>query len=165
MEIKVAPESFLCKVADYLMLPVMYLLQGTLREVPQRTHFWNNTKYPNSSLRHLQAEMLISVPGDEQARKRWLGPVPLFHMPFFGGWKNFVVIAPKVNQDIWYIGWVVGDTLGISNISLSDGVRLLQGPSPAQFFGLNEHSEQIQLEILGMGKLGTNHKFSNIPLL
>jgi hypothetical protein len=159
------PESWLEKIGDALMLPLMYLLQMNIREVPQRTHFWNNTKYPNDAVRHLDADAIISIPGDAIASRRWFGPLPIFHMPIIGGWKKFVVLEPTVPQDQWYIGWIAGDTLGVSHITLRAEVRVLQGPGAAQFFGQNEHGEQIQLRQVGVGEVGRAGEFSHVPLL
>ena len=159
------PESLLQKIADALMLPLMYILQFNLREVPQRTHVWNNTKHANDSVRHLDPAAIISIEGDTDAVRRWLGPLPIFHMPIIGGWKQFIVLEPTVPQDEWYVGWLAGDTLGVSHIALRDKVRLLQGQGTAQFFGVNEHGEQISLRLVGRGQVGKACEFSRIPLL
>lgn len=143
----------------------MYFLQGNLFEIPQRTHFWNNTKFPNEAIRHLDVSMLVSVEGDRAAVQRWLGIVPVFHMPIFGGWKKYAVIKPVVPQDIWFVGWVVGDALGLSHIPLQHQVRLLQGNGSAQFFAVNEHGEQIQLQLVGYGEVGKRGDFNKVPLL
>ncbi|KKQ46125.1 MAG: hypothetical protein US63_C0006G0002 [Candidatus Moranbacteria bacterium GW2011_GWC2_37_8] len=36
--------GWLAKLADILMVPLMYLISGTLKEVPQRGHRWNNVR-------------------------------------------------------------------------------------------------------------------------
>ena len=87
-------QGLLSKSADYCMIPVMYILQGNFRETPQRTHFWNNTKLTVSDIEILASELFVTVAGEPHAGRRWFGPVPIFHMPIFGGWKKCIVIAP-----------------------------------------------------------------------
>lgn len=165
LNIKHPLQSLLSKIGDYLMLPVMYLLQGNVREVPQQTHFWNNKKYHAKNLTFLSSEMIVTVKNDEDATQRYLGIIPIFHMPIIGGWKKFVVLAPRTQQDIWYIGWVAGDVIGISQIKLDDKVRVLRGPSIVQFFGINEHGQQIAIDLISEGKIGDAGKYSQVPLL
>jgi len=159
------PQSLLSKIGDYLMLPLMYLLQGNVREVPQQTHFWNNKKYHAKDLTFLSSVMMVTVKNDEETTRRYLGILPIFHMPIIGGWKKFVVLAPKVQQDVWYVGWVAGDIIGISKIKLDDKVRVLRGPSIVQFFGINEHGQQIAIDLVGGGKIGGAGEHSRVPLL
>lgn len=159
-------QSRLSRLSDVLMIPVMYLLQGTVRESPQVTHYWNNVKFPATTFRHLDSEAMVSVSADVKAVPRWLLLLPIFHMPILGGWKRFVVIEPVVPQDCWYVGWVPGDTAGVSQIKLTGGpVRLLQGGSHVFFFGINEHGEQIQIRQIGEGVVGKAGVFSKVPLL
>ncbi len=164
---KIKPQGFLSQCADLAMLPLMYLLQGTLREVPQRTHRWNNVKFPVQDLAHLQSDLLVTVPGDVQAVRRWWGPLPIFHIPMFGGWSKFAVIEPKTPvSDVWYIGWIAGDTVaGVSQIPLLSQVRLLVGPGPAQFFGLTANGDQISVHVVGHGRIRQSGKFAKVPLL
>ncbi len=165
MKIPVTAETGLQKLGDMMMLPLMYFLQLNLFETPQRTHFWNNTKFPIESLHWLDGDRLVSVPADETAVRRWLGYIPIFHMPIFGGWKRYVVIAPVIPCDEWFVGWIAGDTAGISNITLHTSVRLLQGSGPAQFFGADSEGQQIALRIVGYGQVGVRSEFSALPLL
>lgn len=158
-------QSVFSKIGDLIMLPLMYLLQGTIREVPQQSHRWNNVKYKATELNFLQGEMMVTEEQETTATTRWLGPLPLFHMPIIGGWKHYVVLEPVVKQDVWFIGWVVGDAAGISQIQLYDKVRMLRGPTTVQFFGVNEHGEQIHLHKVGEGKVGNSAEFSKTPLL
>jgi len=59
-------------IADYLMLPVMYLLQGNFTESPQRTHRWNNSHLKIDDLSSLDADMVESVPADSQSSTWWV---------------------------------------------------------------------------------------------
>ena len=165
MPITIRKQGIVSKCGDVLMLPIMYLLQFPSFERPQRTHIWNNSKYSVADIGHLDPEFFVSVAGDTEATKRWLGPLPIFHMPIFGGWRRYVVLRPKTMQDQWFIGWIPGDVIGISDIVLSDSVRLLRGPQTVYFFGLNEHGEQIELELIGEGELRKPNQFASAPLL
>ena len=165
LKIQHREQSLLSKIGDWLMLPLMYLLQGTLREIPQRTHRWNNTKHKAADMTFLRGEMMVNESADMDAKQRWIGPLPLFHMPIIGGWNEFVVLEPIVKQDIWFVGWVAGDAIGISQIQLQDKVRVLRGQSTVQFFGINEHGEQIHLQKVGDGIVGNSKQFGSIPLL
>ena len=91
---KIEPQNTLSKVADMLMLPVMYVLQGTFKEMPQQTHRWNNLKFPLTELAYLRSEAMVTVSGDSTAVRRWWGPLPIFHIPLLGGWSKFVVLEP-----------------------------------------------------------------------
>lgn len=164
-KIQIKPQGKIGKVADALMKPLMYLLQGTFAEEPQRTHRWNNYYLRNLAVDHLEADKIEIVPGDTDARKRWLGPIPLFHVPLLGGWRKFVVLQPCDYVGIWYIGWVAYDAQGISKIQLSGPVRLGIGPRQAQFFGLDEDGKQIDIEVIGYGEIGRAGKYARVPLL
>ncbi len=165
MKFPVTPSTWCEVLGDILMTPVMYLLQGNFFESPQRTHFWNNTKLPIAELSWIDASMMVSVTSDRKAVRRWFGLVPIFHMPIFGGWKEYVVVEPVVPQPEWYVGWIAGDVAGISHIQLNGQVRLLLGPGPAQFFGADGHGNQIPLRICGYGTLGTRSPYSGVTLL
>jgi len=91
--------------------------------------------------------------------------VPHFHMPIFGGWKTFVVIKPKIPQSTWYVGWVIGDFMGLSKIPLVDQVRLCRGPLPLQFFAVDSVGRQIDIDIVGYGSIGKAGEFAKVPLL
>lgn len=147
------------------MLPIMYILQCTVYEVPQRTHRWNNTKLPASAIRDFDASDMVTVLGDSDAKRRWLGPLPLFHMPILGGWDDFVVVEPKVVQSVWYIGWLPFDTIGVTQIALDGPVRVLVGPRQVQFFGVDALGYQIPIHVVGKGSVGTAKEYSKVPLL
>lgn len=164
-KIKLKKQTKLSKLGDFLMLPVMYFLQWTFSEVPQRTHRWNNTKLPATAIVDFKSEDTVTVSGDKDAKRRWFGPFPLFHMPLFGGWDEFVVLAPKELQTEWYIGWLPFDTIGVSQIPLKGSVRVLVGPKQVQFFGVDADGSQISVEVVGKGVVGKAGQFKKVPLL
>lgn len=151
------------------MLPIMYLTQCTLREVPQRTHRWNNQKFvPNNSL---DKEAKVRVKGDTKAlRTRWLGFVPLFHIPIFGGWREYVVLEPLEDTVRWHVGWSIPtdarmNGYWISNIPQRGAVRMLRGPQSTCFFGITRRGRQIPLRIIGYGRIGAGGPYAKLPLL
>lgn len=158
-------QGIIGKIADYLMTPIMYVLQGNFREVPQRTHRWNNMHLKNKDISGLDAVLVETVPADERTSSWWIGPIPHFHMPILGGWKRFVVLAPKEPQEEWFVGWVLSDALGLSKIPLTHSVRLGIGPLPLQFFAVDAHGRQIDIDIVGYGEIGKAGQFSKVPLL
>ena len=153
------------KIGDSIMLPIMYLLQGNWREVPQRTHRWNNAHLTNHSIADLHADMVEIVYGDHTARKRWFGLIPLFHIPILGGWRKFIVLQPKNHSQEWFVGWVAFDALGITKIPITGPVRLGIGPRQAQFFGLTKTGEQIDIDVVGDGCIGKAGEFAKITML
>lgn len=165
LEITHPPQGVLSKIGDYIMTPIMYLLQGTFREKPQRTHYWNNKKYTAKHISFLSAQMLVTIEPDPVALPRWFGIVPIFHIPILGGWKKYIVLEPIAPQDEWYVGWVAGDTIGISQVRLTGSVRVLRGQSIVQFFGINEHGQQISVQKIGQGEIGKAGIHSHVPLL
>lgn len=163
--LKPQKQGLIGRIADYLMMPVMYILQGNIREIPQRTHRWNNRHLSREDIGTFDPGMTLSVEGDREALSRWFGPIPLFHMVIFGGWKKFVVIKPKVSQSSWFVGWVVSDAFGVSCIPLTSEVRLGLGPEPAQYFAVDADGRQIDIDIVGYGSIGKAAEFSKVPLL
>ncbi len=148
------------------MTPVMYFLQWNICESPQRTHFWNNCKLSSDDVKDFISISVVTEMGDPKAIPRWFGPIPIFHMPIFGGWKSFTVLEP-VNEVTgeWYVGWIASDVAGISQIPLKNKVRLLTSPGSAQFFGIDKDGNHIELCIIGHGQIGEAGEYAKVPLL
>ncbi len=97
--------------------------------------------------------------------RRWLFGFPIFHVPIFGGWRDYVVLSPySVNQE-WHVGWIASDVCGISRIKLSGPVRMLLGPGDVEFFGIDMEGCQIPICKIGQGKIGDGGKYKRTPLL
>jgi hypothetical protein len=162
----VKPQGLIGRIGDMLMLPIMYLLQWTLREVPERTHFWNNIKIKDgwSLDRILSHCYFLAFRGDPAAtRAKLWGFIPLFHM---GGWKTFKVLEPVNHTGQWFIGWYVADVLcGVSRIPLSGPVRVLIGPGEVSFFALDTHGRTLPLQQIGTGRVRQAGAFAKVPLL
>lgn len=155
------------RVLDFLMVPVMYLVSGTLKEAPQRTHFWNNKKLRPADVHHLSRKGMVSYRGLNGERKRFLSCIfPIFHTPIFGGWKNYVVIGTVENGRKWHVGWIAGDVIGVSRIVLTGPVRLLIGPRNVKFFGIAaDNNYQVPIKKIGRGKVGNGGSYAKTPLL
>lgn len=166
--LKVKPQGFVGRLADMLMLPTMYLLQGTVTELPQRTHRWNNDRYiDDETISYIKTLPLVDFTGVPSEEKLWLGFIPRFHMPIFGGWRTFVVLSPRYNLKPWFVGWVSLDSkeAGISRIPLKGAVRMTLGPGPVAFFGITQSGTPLQLIKVEVGRIGQAGKFYRVPLL
>ncbi|MEK7638918.1 MAG: hypothetical protein AAB388_02020 [Patescibacteria group bacterium] len=142
-------------LADMCMVPLMYLLQGTWKEAPQRTHRWNNQKLSAETCQILDNRLLLSFSGEETAKVRWVGFLPRFHMPVWGGWRTFVVLAPVNYTADWHVGWIPHDVrAGVSKVAVTGPVRVTIGPGPVKFFGLDKDGAQIELVHQGSGQIG-----------
>ncbi len=164
--INIKHQSLISKIADVLMIPVMYFLQWNIREAPQQTHFWNNQKLVVSEVEDINPKLLVTVAGNPRAIRRWFGPIPVFHMPIFGGWKNFIVLEPvQTVSSHWHVGWIASDVIGLSQIKLKGPVRLLTNPGSVQFFGVLKDGTQVELHTVGHGSMGQAGKYAKVPLL
>lgn len=160
---KIKPLNKLEKLADILMIPIMYLVSGVFSETPQKTHRWNNVKLSKVEAEKLDTTLMQKIDGvfNKVNRKG-----VRFHCPIFGGWREYVVICPT-NSEIrnWYVGWHTKQLSGISRIKLSGPVRLLIASDAVFFFGISDKGEQISVNMIGQGKIGIKNQFSKQPLL
>lgn len=161
--VNIQPRGPFARIADTLLTPAMYVLSGTLRENPQRTHFWNVTHLRPEDVSHLDTSLMIHRTGIPGETTIW----PLFHMPIFGGWRNYVILR-SVRDDCsipWHIGWRSERRAGISKIPLYGlWVRMLVGPGDVSFFGISE-GRQIPLRLVGTGYIGDGGPFRKTSLL
>ncbi len=164
-KIHVQPLGWLGRIADVLMRPVMYMISGTFSEVPQRTHYWNNTKLKSDQVAHLRDEMKVFCRGIKSAGVRFWFKIPFFHIPIAGGWKNYVVLQPVDLSKVWHVGWIAHDVTGISRIKVTGPVRVLLGSKDVSFFGISSEGDQLQLEEISRGKIGDGGKYAKSPLL
>lgn len=164
-KIHVPPLRWYEHVFDWLMIPVMYLIAGTLRETPQRTHRWNNKKLRRAEVRHL-LQLFMVLSSCLPTRTRWFWKIPLFHMPILGGWKHYVVLEPShLTGAMWHVGWVAGDVIGVSRVTLTGPVRVLVGDGDVSHFGLDAEGRQIPIRRIGVGTIGAGGPFAWTPLL
>ena len=169
-KIQVPPdERWWAAVLDWIMLPVMYFVSGTLSEIPQRTHWWNNKKLTRAEVEELASasQFVIHVDGLTDQRARFFGSLPIFHMPIFGGWKNYMVFKPcgKARTG-WHIGRITKDVCDVTTIKLNGPVRMELGPGEVTFFGVDAKTgEQIPIQMIGTGRIGDEGPFADVPLL
>lgn len=136
-------------------------------ESPQLTHFWNNMKLPLSALAHLDERDMVEVASfpDAMQRRRW---DPRWHLPRFGGWKNYVVLEPAGYEDgEWFVGWKLSieNLAGVSLIPVYGRVRVLIGPSNVTFFGMSgARHRQIRLRLVAEGVIGEDSAYTELPL-
>ena len=143
----------------------MYVVSGTLRETPQQTHRWNNVTLHRQQLDHLQTELAVACPGVPTTTDRfWLG-LPVFHLPIFGGWKEYVVLSPSTAEQAWHVGWIAGDTAGLSQITVRGPVRMLRGPGAVTFFGVTPAGVQTPIQMIATGRIGDQGPYAASPLL
>ena len=163
----IQPQGTVGQLCDWLILPIMYVLQGTVYETPQRTHIWNNLKLNREVLKFTLPLCEGFVGNPSACKSLWLGFIPRFHMPLFGGWRTFVVLQAATNQEEqWFIGWFhETGPVGVSKIPLSGPVRMTIGPDPVCFFAFTKAGEQLPLQRIGQGKIGEAGEFRHVPLL
>lgn len=164
-KIHVPPLSRWIRFLDWILVPVMYFVSGTLSEKPQRTHRWNNTKLSIEDVRGLHSLCMVHSAG-VLATERWRWKIPIFHLPLFGGWKQYVVLEPaSPHITAWHVGWVTLDVRGVSRIVDHGPVRVLLGPQAVAHFGIDARTgSQIALRKVGTGAIGDEGSFCHIPL-
>lgn len=166
-KITVRPLTLLERLGDILMTPLMYVINGTFRETPQRTHRWNNVRnIPAADIAHFDRNSMIHSPGNPQARL--LRHRLLIHITILGSWRDYIVLKPipGIHSDQpWFIGWIHGDYFGYSRIPLYQPVRILVGSDPVTFFGITSLGDQISLQKIGEGEIGKGGPFACLPLL
>ncbi|MEK7614175.1 MAG: hypothetical protein AAB428_00715 [Patescibacteria group bacterium] len=161
--IRIEPLGQLAQLADLIAVPFMYLISGTLKEEPQKTHFWNNRQLKSGEVRYLSTEGMVHCKGISGTTSAW----PIFHIPILGGWRDYVVLAPTEYTADWYVGWTgKGFTFtGVSRVSIHDAVRMLIGHSDVSFFGVRADGAQINIRMVGAGRIGEGGPFAKKPLL
>lgn len=166
-KIHVYPLGWIARLLDVLMVPVMYMLSGTFHEIPQKTHFWNNQKLHRHDVFPLDKTLMVHSVGAVSARSPWMfGIIPRFHIPLFGGWRDYIVLEPEGDYaHEWYVGWSTDGVMGVSRIPVRGSVRLLRGPGEVSFFGIDSSSsKQIALKLVGFGHIGDGSHFARLPL-
>ncbi|HBO64354.1 TPA: hypothetical protein DD425_00130 [Candidatus Saccharibacteria bacterium] len=136
----------------------MFVLGGCRRDAIQETHPWHLWK--GFSEKDIDTYKSVKHSGGDEALKRHFGF--LFHAPIFGGWKNYIALRPRNYSGTYRIGWVIYKKNRLQEASIhklvlnSSPIRLLSGSElfSGYFFAINEEGEQIDLEIVGSGRLG-----------
>ncbi len=156
--------GLIAHIADVLMVPIMYLVSGTLREKPQQTHAWNVQNLPADGVKRLVSQAMAHCKGiaKQIARRHRLDF--LFHIPLIGGWCNYVVLRPEY-EGVWHVGWKTSDAgAQISILPLVSPVRMLIGSGDVSFFGVTDDGVQIPISEIGNGRIGDRGEFSKVQL-
>lgn len=170
--IEVKPYPFIYKIFDTLLMPAMYLISRALNEAPQETHAWQLQKISANEREKLDRLRMVSLPG---AYRGYLGKGYggiMFHIPFLGGWKEYVVLEANEPPEVWHLGWYTEDggemrNFEVNRLQLFDPrVRVLRGPAgtTAHFFATTADGVQVPLRGIGEGKIG-DKKFPFVRLL
>ena len=157
----IKPLGRLARFLDWVTIPIMYLLSGTFSEEPQKTHRWNNHHLKLDDVEYLNRDLMVhhdGIPGETSI-------YPLFHMPVFGGWRNYVVLGPTSSEREWYVGWIAGGVVGVSRIPIRGYARLLIGPGPVYWFGATAKGNQVQIKLCWTDRIGEKGPFAQKPLL
>jgi len=163
--INVKPLGLIERLLDMLFLPIMFIVSGTFREKPQMTHRWNNHHLNKAFKIFLKKKLMLSCRGRRNERVQSNKGVR-FHLPVFGGWKQYIVLEPKDFNRQYHIGWINRAVFGVSRIPLTGRVRLLAGPTTTHFFAIDSITgEQIPLKKVGQGVIGKRGQHCQVPLL
>jgi hypothetical protein len=150
---------FYYRILDYLLMPAMWVF-AKFKPPLMETHPW-----------HMQNIHYDLIP--KSIGKNMVGNDPspydfnsfgLFHIPIFGGWKNYTVFEAKDFDKYWRIGWKIDfydskkiRVCQVQRLKIYDSqVALLTGidDSKKLIFGINDKNEPMELEIVGKGILG-----------
>lgn len=163
---KIKETQFYFKIVDFLLTPIMFIIGGFKKENIQHHHGYHAVNFYGELDKYKVVELLADSPSKYGSSGGFLVHKGLFHMPIFGGWKNYVVLENMDFKDYWFIGWKTGGYFQYSTLSLKQPyVRLLKGRkgSKSYFFGLNSKGQQVKLGVVAHGVLG-DKKYPHIPL-
>jgi len=159
------PLGLLARVADILMVPIMHIVSLSI-EKPQRTHRWNNAKLTSADVEFLAEAGMVQCDGVPEEGPRFRLGIPAFHVPIFGGWRNYVVLEPPNDHTQWHVGWVADDVIGVLQVKVRGPVRVLLGPGETSFFGVTSYvGMQMRLREIGRGRIGDRGPHRRVPLL
>lgn len=163
-KLTIPPMGIRARLGDWVMAPFMRLVSGAPRELPQRTHRWNNIKLSQYDVAHLNESLMVH---SSRVRGAIAKGIVRFHLPICGGWRKYIVIKPTSHNGDWHVGWITPEVIGISRITIRGEVRVLRGGGDALFFGIsaNDTSEQICIQDIGEGRIGDGGKYSQTLLL
>lgn len=167
MKIKKVPLCF--RFLDYLLFPFMWIICGFNFELPQETHRWHMMNFPNIDVPKNKS---VVIKGDDNSKYSAKG-FPFFHMPIFGGWKNYVILEAKDFGKFWNVGWVVrfndhsrqdryqvqASRIYGSNIKLLKGIN----DSDKIFFAIGKNGGFADIKLIDEGRLG-NGKYRSVRL-
>jgi hypothetical protein len=169
MKIQIDPLGEFEDLLDMHMEPVMDAIaqiSGAGDESSQITHYWNNSKLPRSLAPDKYLMCLVKGISEKVRKQGNIFMNALFHIPFLGGGKNYVVVSPvNIPEGGWYAGWHNEHVHGVSRILVHTPVRLLRGRDDCNFMGFDSEGNQILVRVVFQGKIGDDGPFRKLPLL
>jgi hypothetical protein len=172
--IKVRELSRSASIADQIMWPLMFVLGGLKRDSVQETHFWHNQSIDRSEINSL---LSVVVSGDDEraiVKTNRIFPFPMFHVPIFGGWRNYVVLQVQSDISYWHVGWIHRTCTSGSRLLetvqrlriIEPRVKVLTQPIGfvTEYFAIGPLGEQLPLAVVDHGVLG-DMKYPSIRLL
>src|SRR5438477_6535332 len=92
------------RALDRALVPLMFVVGGCQRTSVQETHRWHCEKI---AVDDVALDRAVIVDGDDPSPYlNQLWPLPLFHIPVFGGWRKYVVLEARNEVEGWYVGWI-----------------------------------------------------------
>ena len=142
----------------------MFLIGGFKKDSLQESHQWHCQPIRPEEI---DESLCVSVEGDDRSScKNKLFPLPRFHMPIFGGWKNYVILEVEPNNSAWHVGWIfLQYPRGFSprhsvhkKKIIENRIRVLKLPNGhhTMFFAISDSGTQLSIKIVGEGVLGDN---------
>lgn len=150
------------RVADTMMIPIMFVLRGFRTDSLQESHRWHPQSIEQDEI---DPKLAVENHGNDSSRFSFehRGSF-LFHAPIFGGWKDFGVYEVDKSNSPFYVGWIVFRSsdnkflnAAIHRLPIFDNqIRLLDGnkDSWGYFFALDKDGVQVPLKKVGAGRIG-----------
>lgn len=141
------------------MAPLMWILCGFAFEMPQETHRWHMRIFPHIDVPKNKS---IVIKGDDKSKHSTRG-LPLYHMPLFGGWKNYVILKANNYGKYWNVGWIVEFHDSRNTIYQVQGSRIKSPPikvlkgindSDKTFFAVKENGDFADIRLIDSGRIG-----------
>jgi hypothetical protein len=172
IKVRELPRS--ASIADQIMWPLMFVLGGMKRDSIQETHFWHNQPIAKSDIDPLLSVVVVGDDERTRVKTNRVFPLPMFHMPILGGWRNYVVLHVQSDVSYWHIGWIHrASPPGSRLLETVHRLRILDRRVKVltqsvgfitEYFAIGPQGEQLPLRIVDHGVLG-DMKHPSIRLL
>ena len=90
--LEVSPLGWIARLGNALMVPLMYILSGTVWEKPQQTHAWDVRRLIPYEAGRLSDDAMVSLRAIEGTVARPHRLSARFHAPIFGGWRGLASV-------------------------------------------------------------------------
>ena len=157
--IKIVPLAQAFRLADKLMVPIMFILRGLRFDSLQETHPWHVQPIDPQQIEN---DLTITIDGTDPSNFK-PGHSFMFHAPLFGGWSNFTVFEIDKKYGPFHIGWLAYDSqtgklkqAAVHRLPINNNqIRMLDGPASQRtsFFAVDADGKQIPLTRIASGRL------------